>query len=161
MLGTNTWGNERKFWKTTDGGNNWSESAYPLGYLYDSLSMNGNTIVCTDANTCYILTNYGTIVKTKTGGGAVGIQEQSSNTIIQLDLYPNPATSTITIQFSEAIKETTSIEIKNMLGQTIKNLQLQTGSQQQEIDVSGLSNGLYFVQCQSKGILISKKFVKQ
>ena|SRR6218665_1394975 len=91
---------------------------------------------------------------------SIGIHEQASASLF-IDIYPTLTTSTITIQFSEATKENTIIEIKNMLGQTMKTLQLQSRTQQLEMDVSGLANGLYFVQCQSKGVLTSKKFVKQ
>jgi len=78
-----------------------------------------------------------------------------------INLFPNPTQSTLTIQLSEASKEPLTIQIKNTLGQTIKTFQLQAGNKELEIDVSSFSEGLYFVQCQSGERIIIKKFIKQ
>ena len=76
-------------------------------------------------------------------------------------LYPNPTQSTLTLQLSEAIKKNLTIQIKNTLGQTIKTLQLSPGNKDLEIDVSDLSEGLYFVQYRSGETNVTKKFIKQ
>ena len=88
-----------------------------------------------------------------------GMDDLENNTICSL--YPNPSTNQITLELSEAIKETTAIQIKNTLGQIIKTIPLTKGNKQLEIDVSDLPKGFYFVQMQSGNRMVSKKFIKQ
>lgn len=72
-------------------------------------------------------------------------------------LYPNPASTTITIE-SQTIN-LKSVEIFNSLGQLIQAIP--NDNNQLSIDVSNLSTGTYFVKVHSdKGVGVSK-FVKQ
>lgn len=81
----------------------------------------------------------------------------------EFNLYPNPTSNQITIEFELITAKNTSIEIKNILGQTIKTISnsFTTGKNKIEIDVSELSGGLYFVQLQSGTSIISKKMIKE
>jgi hypothetical protein len=94
-------------------------------------------------------------------GNTTGIDETAIEKE-ELNIYPNPAANQITIEF-EVTREECLIEIKNILGETvysegIKNI---IGKQAKRIDVSELSNGVYFLQVQSGRGVLSKKFVKQ
>jgi hypothetical protein len=59
----------------------------------------------------------------------------------QLTIYPNPASNRITISASETIKE---VSMMNISGQVITNLYPNTESF--EIDVSALTDGIYFLR---------------
>jgi hypothetical protein len=94
-------------------------------------------------------------------GNTTGIDE----TIIEkekLHMYPNPATNQITIEF-EPTREECLIEIKNVLGEIVYSAAAKNvvGKQAKSIDVSGFSNGVYFLQVQIGGSVLNKKFVKQ
>lgn len=84
----------------------------------------------------------------------------SSTTI----LYPQPAQSQITIEFNLTETKNVLIEIKNILGQTIKvidNRSFANGKNKINVNVSDLSNGLYFIQLRNNKQNFSKMFVKQ
>ncbi|MGZ4056364.1 MAG: T9SS type A sorting domain-containing protein [Bacteroidia bacterium] len=92
----------------------------------------------------------------------LGIRENfASNSI---GICPNPATNQITIKFDLTETKNTSIEIKNILGQTIKaitNMGLSKGTNKIEIDVSGFTNGIYFLQLQNGNQITNQKFIKE
>ncbi|MGZ4057078.1 MAG: T9SS type A sorting domain-containing protein [Bacteroidia bacterium] len=79
-------------------------------------------------------------------------------------MYPNPATNQISLEFDLPETKNSLIEIKNVLGQTVKsisNIAFQKGANKIEIDVSEFSNGVYFVQLQNNNQIINQKFIKQ
>ncbi len=71
-------------------------------------------------------------------------------------VYPNPATNVITILSSE---ELSAITICNSLGEII----LQAGSKttKEQIDISELKPGIYFINYKTGNIQQNKKFIKQ
>lgn len=81
----------------------------------------------------------------------VGIQEYNSKNN-SISLYPNPTTNNLTIETTKP----TNISIANLLGQELFNSKIEKS---QTIDVSFLSNGIYFVKDLPNGG--SVKFVKQ
>ena len=92
-----------------------------------------------------------------------GINESQINNE-SLNIYPNPATNHIAIEFDLAETKNTSIEIKNVLGQTIKTISnkvFSKGTNKIEIDVSEFSNGIYFVELLGDNKVIGKKIIKQ
>jgi hypothetical protein len=92
-----------------------------------------------------------------------GINEAQTNNET-LSIYPNPAINQIIIEFDVAETKNNLIEIKNVLGQTVKtinNIASSKGINKIEIDVSEFSNGLYFVQLFNNNKLVSTKFIKQ
>lgn len=96
------------------------------------------------------------------GNMSVGINETDLNSQ-SLNIFPNPATNQITIEFELAETKNVCLEIKNVLGQTIKIISnsFTTGNNKIDIDVSEFSSGLYFIQLQSKNKIISKKMIKE
>ena len=77
-----------------------------------------------------------------------------------VDLYPNPTTSSITIHSKEdAGCIGKSAVIYNYLGQMMKTVILQSSLQQ--VDVSNLKNGLYFIKIDGVKTKAMTKFVKQ
>jgi hypothetical protein len=69
-----------------------------------------------------------------------------------IDLYPNPANTTIQLQ---GIPQKSTYTITNQLGESVSQ-----GIYNQEIDISNLPQGVYVVQVQSDGTLYYAKFMK-
>ncbi len=61
------------------------------------------------------------------------------------DLYPNPATSYVSINYDlPAQVETASVKIMNILGSVVKNEVMNKNASNLRVDVSDLTNGVYF-----------------
>jgi hypothetical protein len=72
-------------------------------------------------------------------------------------IYPNPVSNTLHIDSKQYFEAGTTIEITNMLGQTVLKLPYSN-----EIDVSNISNGCYILQITtSDNQRLYSKFVKQ
>jgi hypothetical protein len=61
--------------------------------------------------------------------------------VVDMKVYPNPASSYLKIESSEKISE---VRIYNMLGEC--ELKVEIGNSEGQVDVRGLSNGIYFVE---------------
>lgn len=59
----------------------------------------------------------------------------------QISVYPNPAKNIINIESEELIRE---VRVYNTLGEMV--LKLEIGNSEGKVDVSGLENGIYFVE---------------
>lgn len=72
-----------------------------------------------------------------------------------VNIYPVPARSTITVQFSEQFKQ---LEIADIHGKVLlrKNVTRQT----ETIDISTLAKGMYFIRLSNGNKIISEKFVR-
>jgi hypothetical protein len=82
---------------------------------------------------------------------SLGIDEQTINNIL---IYPNPVESKLTIDSKENIKRVTIIDI---MGKTVQSISIMNTT----IDVSSLTEGIYFLQIQTDKGLVSKKFIKE
>ena len=128
--------------KTTDGGLNWQQQI--------SGTANGlRKIYCTDANTCYAVGDSGTILKTVNGGLTSTLFDQSGNNNFKIS--PNPANERINLDISLRNYE---IEINDTQGKQIMFLK-----NQNQIDVSTLSNGIYFIRILSEASYTHEKLV--
>jgi len=83
----------------------------------------------------------------------VYISEITDNS--EIKIFPNPATDIIEIL--TPLKE--DIEILNIQGQHIKSIS--TTGNKTSIDVSGLSNGMYFLKINTNNGIVVKRFIKQ
>ena len=80
----------------------------------------------------------------------------SENNVESLKFYPNPVSNTLNIQAKQNIQ---AVFIYNISGQEVINLQPNTT--EQEIDMSHLTNGMYFVKVQVNGKVTAFKVVKK
>jgi hypothetical protein len=84
---------------------------------------------------------------------AIGVQDLTPESI--LSVYPNPTSTTITVEvFAHG-----SISILNISGQKILHREISKPTT--TIDVSGLKNGIYFVQVTCERAVLLGKFIKQ
>lgn len=110
--------------------------------MFTSVSNYGNNFYVDDIN-----------VKTST----VGIAEIQNKPTF--NVFPNPTTSTITIQ-SNSDFQNAEIRIINALGKT-EMQKLISNTNTTVLDVSTLSNGIYFVEIQSNNNFYTQKIIKQ
>jgi hypothetical protein len=85
------------------------------------------------------------------------------NEFSQLNLYPNPVSDKISIQYNSLSANQTLVDIKNILGETLYSISSfsQPGSNLLTIDLGILNSGLYFLHISNnKGNLI-QPFIKQ
>lgn len=85
----------------------------------------------------------------------------SINVVRQNDFIvtPNPASTAITL-LSDNDLQNADVNIVNLLGETILYQTIHSKSMA-EIDVSALSNGIYFIVIRSGGKFITQKFIKE
>lgn len=88
----------------------------------------------------------------------LGVQEQMARTV-SFNLYPNPTVDgIITIQL-DAISEIKRLSVFDFLGKEVYELKTPEPFEKQSLDLSDLSNGIYFVRLQFQEKMITAKFV--
>ena len=85
----------------------------------------------------------------------VGIEEKNLSIS---SLYPNPTSGQLSISLEEA--NTTSVTIRNSLGQLVLSDKYPPNNQL-DLDISTYPNGIYFLQIEVNGEIITKKVIKQ
>jgi hypothetical protein len=79
-----------------------------------------------------------------------------------LIIYPNPTGNLLTIEFSNPLHSEVTISVVNNVGQEELQKEVFPGLRKYEMNLEGMSAGLYFLQILSKGQVIAvNKFVKQ
>lgn len=123
---------------------------YSTGYYVDSVDFDPG------AGTSFLNSNNGSadlyILKLSCQP-AVGLKAKSKNN--HISLYPNPATSQVTI--SNLDKEITTITITDVTGKIIRSFTPNTSV----IDLSMFPPGIYFVKIQQGKEFVTKKIIKQ
>ena len=82
---------------------------------------------------------------------SVGISEDRAS---QFGIYPNPVSDVLHVMNAESIQK---IEIANILGQNVKVFSVVNDN----LDVSDLESGLYFVRMYLEGEVVVKSMVKK
>lgn len=120
---------------TTDGGTTWAAvtsamlnyvQSYAMDYLFE-----GNSIYA------FLATSDLGVIRYDITNLSLGVHDQVAQNPVRL--YPNPASSTVTIYSDDNI-DTLSINVFSITGQSVLE------SNGNVIDVSGLSNGIYIVK---------------
>lgn len=90
----------------------------------------------------------------------VGIEESLENSNTILNVYPNPAVTNVTVTFN-ALTNNTSIALYDLTGKEVLNQQLNTvkGLSQQNLDVSNLTQGVYFIRITSGANTSTQKLI--
>jgi photosystem II stability/assembly factor-like uncharacterized protein len=115
------------------------------------------SIFFTDDNTGYAVGDNGIILKTTNGGGTTGIPLDPK--AIDLLVFPNPAKEKITIQLSESGRKIEELRIIGNNGHEVHRQQ--PNCQIIDINVSSLTNGLYFITILNNGNSYACKFIKK
>ncbi|MCX6351556.1 MAG: T9SS type A sorting domain-containing protein [Bacteroidetes bacterium] len=116
-------------------------------------------------NTAYIYFDQNAAIITNTVStlfGTVGIEESIFSGNNNIHLYPNPTTSTTTLEVNNLPQTNTSITLTDMVGRQLIQL-TQTpnaeGKLIKEIDVSTLPKGMYFISVQNERMRVVSKLV--
>jgi hypothetical protein len=85
----------------------------------------------------------------------VKMLEKNPETVLTgIKLYPNPATSLVNIVYESAETAQVEINIKNVLGATLKKVEFdqeKAGNHKHPVDVSNLVPGLYLLNIEFQG----------
>lgn len=89
-------------------------------------------------------------------GSASGVNEETS---VNLNIYPNPVSTTANIVFSLSENAVVNASLVNVLGETVKAnaYQLNAGNQKIDFDVTDVSAGVYFLQLNINGQATTQK----
>ena len=96
-------------------------------------------------------------VKIKNAGSSAGIEENELFNAVQI--YPNPTTNQLNIDFKELENGMDLIQIRDITGKTILELKNQD-SQLIQVDVSTLSKGMYQLVLKTGNFQTTRRFVK-
>jgi len=95
---------------------------------------------------------------------SVGLDGEGKTLESSLSVYPNPASSNISMNYFLSAKSRVTIQLVNSLGETIRTIDLgeqQPGSYQKSIDgMDKISNGVYLLKLSTNQTIISKSIVK-
>lgn len=87
-----------------------------------------------------------------------GIDEAILNKISISDIYPNPATNFVNIDYDMPSEvDEASVKIVNLLGSVVKEQQINTGYNKTRMNVSELNGGIYFYSLTINGEIYSTK----
>jgi photosystem II stability/assembly factor-like uncharacterized protein len=137
--------------KTTNGGVNLTGWITPT-FSYPSLL---NSVYFTDIETGYVVGEGGTILKTTDGGGfPVGTSDVSDKSSV-FKIFPNPSSDQIAIEFFGEGQ----LSILNVTGQEI--LKQIIVDHKTQIDITGLSDGVYFIKLIEGNTVQIEKLIKQ
>lgn len=82
-----------------------------------------------------------------------------TTTSLNINLYPNPANTNITLESSTPLKEGTIVEIYNTIGQVLFQQKISQETAVLELDIRSLIDGVYIVQIQKDRQMVSKIFI--
>ncbi len=78
-----------------------------------------------------------------------------------LDIFPNPSTDKVTINYYLTQGKTGKLSVINMLGEKMKDQLLSQGSKQMEINISQWAKGIYMCVVETGGVIYYGKIVKE
>ena len=88
--------------------------------------------------------------------GTVGIR---SNKVQDILLYPNPVSTSLNIKLSSNWSYNTNIRLFNAIGSLM--IESKMNGNEQQIDVSSLPSGVYFIEIRDGQNSVSRKIIKR
>jgi ribosomal protein S11 len=125
---------------------NTNQDVFLTGYFFSS-SINFGATTLTNTG--------GSVFTTKLGNGTTDIIDISNNLTIQL--YPNPTSSSITIQANEILKDAT-LSIYTTVGQKVKKIKNISGKSVL-LSLDNLTNGQYIIELQMENKVFKDKLI--
>ena len=127
------------------------------------LDYNGPSSSSPNSNNGGILTeNYIYAVKVIPAMDGWGVEEQEAiNPMTATRVYPNPATDMLNIEVNASQASEMSISVYNIMGQNVmnQNVNITTGMNTKNINVSELNSGIYFLTVKANGFENTMKFI--
>ena len=139
-----------------------SGGTFPYTYLWSPGGQTGMTAtgLSTGTYTCVVTDSHGCTASNTVNISITGLENNSAydNSIF---VYPNPVSNSVNVEFNTENKNASTISVLNLLGETIYSEKVYTDKLLvHSIDVSNLSNGLYFITVQFPEHLVTKRIVK-
>lgn len=94
-----------------------------------------------------VLPDVGRLVTTSTNK----INSENEN----FNIYPNPVSTLLTVKAGKNLESNENIVIYNLLGEKVKEIMF--SQEKEEINVSDLENGIYFIQIESANTILRKE----
>ena len=91
------------------------------------------------------------------GNSFNGIVNKTGGSVVPIQIFPNPASSSLYIRFDGNVNEPVNIRIYNANGILIRTEKRTTINRMITIDLTGLSSGLYLLSIETKGQSVTKK----
>jgi PKD repeat protein len=150
------------FWDFGDGTSStlqYPNHIYPGNGPYYLCSTVSDTMGnCSDTHCDSLFAGRSSGISLSVVAGVTGIAEHNSE-ILSIDLFPNPASDNIIINYGKTLKNST-LEIYDVTGQLIKKENIDQASTQ-SINISEFPKGLYILKISDGKNLGVKRFVKQ
>jgi len=93
------------------------------------------------------------------GNSFFGINEKSKSSSSTMKIYPNPAKESVNILFDRPVNEAVNIRIMNTNGMEVYSSRVIPAEKKIQLDVSGLSSGMYIVSIQTKDFINKEKVI--
>ncbi|MBN8692144.1 MAG: T9SS type A sorting domain-containing protein [Bacteroidetes bacterium] len=144
-------------------GESFTLTASPIGGTFSGVGVTGNVFSPATTGTFSVKYDYTinatcsqTTIVTFTVDACVGISE-SEKLNSSISVYPNPAASKLFVEMKNELSSEIELNLRNIDGRKIKSLRLT--NKKQEIDLSEISSGIYFVEIGSEKSIIRKKLI--
>jgi hypothetical protein len=160
----------------TDAGLVYSNFSNIIGYDWKSYDFNTNTWTIADSTVYFVIdknNNKWKVVFTGFSGSSLGEfyfdktalttgVSEINNTVQQLGMFPNPATSVSNLIIDSKNAEPATVQVVDVNGKVVlqNQQQLQTGLNTITLDVNTISSGIYFVKVQTRSGIVTSRFVK-
>ncbi len=115
--------------------------------------------LCTSSNSNYTLPILYTVPMNLTQNK--NLERRANSLAIQMDIYPNPTVSNLTLQIANPGNRKGTIQILNIDGQVKSEWQNISLTHSMPIDISSLNTGLYYVRIWSNDAQVIKKLIVQ
>ena len=81
------------------------------------------------------------------------------NELLGIALYPNPASNLVNIGLPNTVVGSTTFEITNSLGQVVRRLQHEAAGAPVQLDISSLTQGIYFIAIENQNSRTVEKLI--
>ncbi len=141
------------------------------GYTYQWYSTPPPTLIPGATNQVYYPTvngNYYVVIYDPFGCFTASAVDSATNVgiaeymdLFNSSLYPNPNNGSFTVEFNLSVAQELSIQVMDVAGQLLysRSLNQASGEGREEIDLTGLSSGIYFLKLQGEKGQVVKRFV--
>jgi len=143
--------------KTTNGGSNWYFQVSGSNWPVTDMSFSG-----TEAG---LVAAFSVVAYTSNGGGAIGIQQVSSNLPEEFSIsqnYPNPFNPVTNIEFAIPKSSFVKLAVFDITGRELETLvsqNMKPGTYKADWDASKYSSGIYFYTITTGGFTQTKKMI--
>ena len=88
-----------------------------------------------------------------------GVLAVEDNELLGIALYPNPASNLVNIGLPNTVVGSTTFEITNSLGQVVRRLQHEAAGAPVQLDISSLTQGIYFIAIENQNSRTVEKLI--